>query len=82
MSETLKDVNKYLFDELRRLADAEPQQIEAEVKRANSVSVVAKQIIDAHKTQLEAVKLIAEHKGMAKSQKPALIPQELAQLNG
>ena len=61
---TLKDLNKHLFDQLDRLAKADKSELETEVKRAQTISQVSENIIDAHKTQLEAVKLIAEYKGL------------------
>ena len=61
---TLKDLNKHLFDQLDRLAKADKDGLETEVKRAQTISQVSEQIVDAHKTQLEAVKLVAQYKGL------------------
>ena len=77
---TLKDLNKHLFDQLDRLAKADKKDLETEVKRANSITDVSTQIIDAHKTQLDAAKLIAQYKGLSADQQPVLIPQVM--LNG
>lgn len=79
---TLKDLNKHLFDQLDRLANADSKTLEAEIKRANSMSQIGVGIIDSHKTQLEAVKLVAQYKGLSLQQKPALIPQEMVSLDG
>ena len=65
---TLKDLNKHLFDQLDRLAKADKSELDAEVKRAQTISQVSENIIDAHKTQLEAVKLIAQYKGLNTNQ--------------
>lgn len=65
---TLKDLNKHLFDQLDRLAKADKSELETEAKRAQTISQVSENIIDAHKTQLEAVKLIAEYKGLNTNQ--------------
>ena len=65
---TLKDLNKHLFDQLDRLAKADKDGLETEVKRAQTVAQVSENIIDAHKTQLDAIKLIAEYKGLNPNQ--------------
>ncbi|MFW1888065.1 hypothetical protein [Acinetobacter johnsonii] len=65
---TLKDLNKHLFDQLDRLAKADKDELETEVKRAQTMSQVSEQIVDAHKTQLEAVKLVAQYKGLNTNQ--------------
>lgn len=65
---TLKDLNKHLFDQLDRLAKADKEGLETEVKRAQTMSQVSEQIVDAHKTQLEAVKLVAQYKGLNMNQ--------------
>lgn len=65
---TLKDLNKHLFDQLDRLAKADKSELDAEVKRAQTISQVSENIIDAHRTQLEAVKLIAQYKGLNTNQ--------------
>ena len=65
---TLKDLNKHLFDQLDRLAKADKDELETEVKRAQTMSQVSEQIVDAHKTQLEAVKLVAQYKGLNENQ--------------
>ncbi len=65
---TLKDLNKHLFDQLDRLAKADKDTLNLEVQRAQTMSQVSEQIVDAHKTQLEAVKLVAQHKGLNANQ--------------
>ena len=65
---TLKDLNKHLFDQLDRLAKADKDTLDSEVKRAQTMSQVGEQIIDAHKTQLDAVKLVAQYKGLNPNQ--------------
>ena len=65
---TLKDLNKNLFDQLDRLAKADKDTLDSEVKRAQTMSQVSEQIVDAHKTQLEAVKLVAQYKGLNTNQ--------------
>ena len=65
---TLKDLNKHLFDQLDRLAKADKDELETEVKRAQTMSQVSEQIVDAHKTQLDAVKLVAQYKGLNQEQ--------------
>lgn len=65
---TLKDLSKHLFDQLDRLAKADKDTLDSEVKRAQTMSQVSEQIVDAHKTQLEAVKLVAQYKGLNTNQ--------------
>ena len=65
---TLRDLNKHLFDQLDRLAKADKDTLDSEVKRAQTMSQVSEQIVDAHKTQLEAVKLVAQYKGLNTNQ--------------
>ena len=65
---TLKDLNSRLFAQLDRLAKANKSELEIEIQRAQAVSQVSENIIDAHKTQLDAVKLIAQYKGLNTNQ--------------
>lgn len=65
---TLKDLNKHLFDQLDRLAKADKDSLDSEVKRAQTMQGISAEIIKAHNTQLDAVKLIAQHKGLNASQ--------------
>ena len=65
---TLKDLNSHLFAQLDRLAKANKSELEIEIQRAQAVSQVSENIIDAHKTQLDAVKLIAQYKGLNTNQ--------------
>lgn len=65
---TLKDLNTHLFAQLDRLAKANKSELEMEIQRAQAVSQVSENIIDAHKTQLDAVKLIAQYKGLNTNQ--------------
>lgn len=65
---TLKDLNAHLFAQLDKLAKSNKNDLPTEVERAKMVKGISAEIIEAHKTQLEAVKLIAEHKGLSKDQ--------------
>lgn len=65
---TLKDLNKHLFDQLDRLAKADKDSLDSEVKRAETIQGVSAEIIKAHATQLEAVKLVAQYKGLNTNQ--------------
>lgn len=65
---TLKDLNKHLFDQLDRLAKADKEGLETEVRRAETIQGVSAEIIKAHATQLEAVKLVAQYKGLNTNQ--------------
>ena len=65
---TLKDLNKHLFDQLDRLAKAGKDELETEVKRAQTIQGISAEIIKAHATQLDAVKLVAQYKGLNQEQ--------------
>ncbi|WP_010117886.1 hypothetical protein [Acinetobacter sp. P8-3-8] len=65
---TLKDLNAHLFAQLDRLANADKADLDVEVKRAQTVAQVSEKIIDAHKTQIDAVKLVAQYKGLNTNQ--------------
>ena len=65
---TLKDLNKHLFDQLDRLAKDDKDELETEVKRAQTIQGISAEIIKAHATQLDAVKLVAQHKGLNQEQ--------------
>lgn len=65
---TLKDLNKHLFDQLERLAKAGKDELETEVKRAQTIQGISAEIIKAHTTQLDAVKLVAQYKGLNQDQ--------------
>lgn len=65
---TLKDLNKHLFDQLDRLAKASKDELETEVKRAQTIQGISAEIIKAHATQLDAVKLVAQYKGLNQEQ--------------
>ena len=65
---TLKDLNKHLFDQLDRLAKADKDELETEVKRAQTIQGISAEFIKAHATQLDAVKLIAQYKGLNQEQ--------------
>jgi len=65
---TLKDLNKHLFDQLERLSKANKDELETEVKRAQTIQGISTEIIKAHATQLDAVKLVAQYKGLNKGQ--------------
>ena len=65
---TLKDLNKHLFDQLDRLAKADKEGLGTEVKRAQTIQGISAEIIKAHATQLDAVKLVAQYKGLNQEQ--------------
>ena len=65
---TLKDLNKHLFNQLDRLAMANKAELETEVERAKAIQGISAEIIKAHTTQLDAVKLVAQYKGLNQDQ--------------
>ena len=65
---TLKDLNAHLFAQLDKLAKSDKSELATEVERSKMIQGISAEIIEAHKTQLEAVKLIAQYKGLNKDQ--------------
>lgn len=47
---TLKDLNKHLFEQLDRLANADKDNLELEVQRAETMQVINTKIIKANNT--------------------------------
>lgn len=85
MKNKLPDLNNHLFAQLERLTDEEmtPEQIEAEVKRADAVVAVSDQIVSGMKLQLDAAKLVATHGDRMMKMLPQLsAPAETAQASG
>ena len=70
---TLKDLNNHLFAQLDRLSNASKDDLEVEVKRAEVIQGISAEIIKAHNTQLDAVKLVAQYKGLNPGQETPLI---------
>lgn len=70
---TLKDLNNHLFAQLDRLANADKSSLDVELQRSQAISQISENVIDAHKTQLDAVKLIAQYKGLNTAQEVPLI---------
>jgi hypothetical protein len=66
MTSKLSDLDDHLFSALNRLRDnaLNPDQISAEVSRAQAVVAIADQITQNAKTKLVAAKLYAEHGAM------------------
>lgn len=63
MTNKLSELNNHLFAQLDRLskADMTPEQIEAEIKRGQTVAAVAEQIVRGAAVQVAAAKLVAQH---------------------
>ena len=73
-NETLKGLNSYLFGQLDALAKASKDDLVAEVQRAETMVKVGETVISTYNTQLKAVQLVAEHKGLGDSQQLPTIP--------
>lgn len=65
---TLKDLNKHLFDQLDRLSKADASNLEAEIQRTESIQAISAEVIKSHQLQLNAVKLVAEYRGLSPNQ--------------
>lgn len=60
----LADLDHHLFDALDRLASAKsPEEIAAEVTRAEAIIGISDQIMEGAKVKIAAAKIYAEHGG-------------------
>ena len=59
MKNTLSDLNNHLFAQLERLGDEElsGEELEKEVKRAESITKIARVVIENSNTVLKAIEL-------------------------
>lgn len=76
MQNKLVDLNNHLFEMIERLNDEElsDEDLEKEIKRANAMSSISKQIIDNAKVELEATKLVLDYSRTPQDVKlPAMI---------
>jgi hypothetical protein len=67
MRNKLTDLNDHLFEQLERLNSDElkGKELEEEIKRAKAMSQVATQIVNGHKTIVDAMR-VASGKGIDK----------------
>ena len=70
---TLKDLNAALFAQLDRLATADDKTLDIEITRSQTMQGISAEIIKAHNTQLDAVKLVAQYKGLNSEQQAPMI---------
>lgn len=63
MKNTLSDLNNYLFEALERINDdsLDQEELEKEIKRSESVTKIAKTIIDNGNLALQAKKHLDEY---------------------
>ena len=74
MKNTLTDLNNYLFEQIERLNDDEltDEQLEKEIKRSDTVTKIAKTIIDNGALALQAKKHLDEYGQGEKVELPLL----------
>lgn len=60
---TFDDLNNNLFEQLERLADATPEELEIEVQRARAVTCVADKILKLGEIAIESEKMKHEYGG-------------------
>lgn len=62
MKNKVTDLNNHLFAQLERLSDEEltesPEALEKEMQRTKAIVSVAEQIIESHKTTVQAMKIM------------------------
>lgn len=65
MNNNLSSLNNYLFESLERINDDEltEEELDKEIKRAEIVNKIGNTIIENARTQLAAVKFMAEYDG-------------------
>jgi hypothetical protein len=68
MKNKIQDLRNHLFEQMERLNNPElkPEELQAEINRANAMSDLGKVIVDSAKTQVMAMKLIG-NKGELKT---------------
>ena len=73
---TPADLNKILFQQLERLQNADADNLDSEIQRSKSVKEISEQVISNNNMRLNAVRLIADYKGL-KNIDGAELPQNL-----
>lgn len=74
---TLKDLNKHLFDQMDRLAKSSGDNVSLEIDRSKSMVEISSEIVKAHQLQLDAASLVARYKGgLSEDQKLPVISIE------
>lgn len=65
MNNNLSSLNNYLFESLERINDDEltKEELDKEIKRAETVNKIGNTIIENARTQLAAAKFMAEYDG-------------------
>lgn len=65
MNNNLSSLNNYLFESLERINDDDltEEELDKEIKRAETVNKIGNTIIENARTQLQAVKFMAEYDG-------------------
>lgn len=79
MKNKLTDLNDYLFAQLERLADEtlSPDAIAQEIKRAEAIVNVADTVVVNARLQLDAYRLVAEHKDLFPKGNPLIAASPL-----
>lgn len=71
---SLAELNSHLFAQLDRLTTTSKQDLEVEVARADAIQKISKEVLKAHELQLDAIKTVAQYKGLNKDQNTPVIP--------
>lgn len=60
MRNKIKDLNNHLFAQLERLGeeDIKEDELNKEIERSKAIAIIAKNIVESHKTTIEAMKLM------------------------
>lgn len=58
MNKNVKSLRRYLFDQLERLANADKDNIDTEVKKATSMIQVSEEILTTANTEIELLKAV------------------------
>jgi hypothetical protein len=83
MKNKLADLNNHLFAQLERLSDEglSAKKMEAEIRRADAIIGLSREIIDNAALQVKAVGLIVQHGDSLKRHLP-MITGEVASVSG
>lgn len=75
MKNTLLDLNNHLFAQMERLSDEDisPTQLQKEIERSKSISMIARDITDNAELVLNAQKFISDAGQITKQKMPKML---------
>ena len=58
------ELDKILHEQLKKIANATPDELDHEIDRAEAIEILSEQVIKNNALRLDAAKLVAHHNGM------------------